>query len=113
MAVSSSSISGNTNNFSNKWRSREEKLAWIQAAGITETDHATIDILVGRESSWNPLAVNKESGACSLAQSLPCSKIGGNWKDPAVSLRWMNQYIKQRYGTWQNALAFHYKNNWY
>lgn len=82
-------------------------------AGIDQSDWDIALELVGRESSWNPNAVNQSSGACGLAQSLPCSKIGDNWNDPVVALKWMNSYIQNRYGSWKNAIDFHYANNWY
>lgn len=68
---------------------------------------------MGKESSWRPEAVNQSSGACGLAQALPCSKIGSEWKDPIVALKWMNDYVNNRYGGWQQALEFHNANNWY
>lgn len=88
---------------------------WLQQAGIPESDWAVAEILVMRESSWNPTAVNPKSAACGLAQALPCSKVPGDWSDPVNSLRWMHQYILERpqYGTWQKALNWHDIYNWY
>lgn len=68
---------------------------------------------MGREASWNPNAVNKSSGACGLAQALPCSKIGDGWNDPVTALKWMNTYVHQRYGGWSQAVSFHDSHNWY
>jgi len=69
--------------------------------------------LVMRESGWIPTAVNKSSGACSLAQSLPCSKIQGDWQDPEIALAWMNSYMNDRYGGSCAALQHSYDFNWY
>ena len=62
------------------------------------------DRLIFVESDWNPNAVNRTSGACSLAQALPCSKIKGDWTDPEIALKWMEEYIENRYGSTCNAL---------
>lgn len=86
---------------------------WMAAAGISSSDYGDCEILIQRESSWNPEAVNASSGACGLVQALPCSKLGPNWKDPVVALKWGDQYVKERYGGWGPALQFHYAHNWY
>lgn len=84
----------------------------MTAAGIPYNEQASAERLVQRESSWNPNALNS-IGACSLVQALPCSKIGGNWRDPVTALVWGNGYVKSRYGTWNAALAHSLANNWY
>lgn len=89
------------------------KESWLRAAGVPERDWEAAIVLVQKESSWNPLAVNPSSGACSLAQALPCSKIPGDWRDPVNALKWMDNYCKQRYGGWSQALSFHRSHNWY
>ena len=68
-----------------------------------------------RESGWNEKAKNPISGAFGIAQSLPASKIltHGDIYDPEVQIRWMLDYIKERYDTPCLALAFQIKNNWY
>lgn len=86
---------------------------WMSQAGIAESDWSAAEILVQRESGWNPSAVNASSGACGLTQALPCSKLGGSWNDPIVALQWGDQYVKERYGGWQQALAHSYANGWY
>lgn len=85
----------------------------LTSAGISAGDFYYAEWLVMKESSWNPNAVNKSSGACGLAQALPCSKIGANWNDPVVALRWMDNYVKARYKSWHAAVAFHKANGWY
>lgn len=86
---------------------------WLAAAGIDPADWSAAEILITRESTWNPNAVNPSSGACGLVQALPCSKLGPNWNDPVVALQWGDNYVKQRYGGWQGALAHSYANGWY
>lgn len=84
---------------------------WIRAAGIA--DIASANELIRRESGCNPYARNSSSGACGVAQELPCGKSGCSIGDGACQIRWMSQYVKQRYGSWANAVAFHDRNNWY
>ncbi|MGI5952185.1 MAG: G5 domain-containing protein [Brooklawnia sp.] len=86
---------------------------WLAAAGIDPADWNAAEILITRESTWNPNAVNPSSGACGLVQALPCSKLGPNWNDPIVALKWGDNYVKQRYGGWQGALSHSYANGWY
>lgn len=89
------------------------KTDWLAASNIAEADWGYADYLVQRESSWNPNAYNASSGACGLAQTLPCSKISGNWRDPVNSLNWMNGYAIGRYGSWENAYNFWITHHWY
>lgn len=91
------------------------KEGWMKAAGIEESDFSAVDFLVTRESSWNPNAINKSSGACGLMQFLPCSttKAGADWNNPVTALKKGNDYVNARYGSWNNAVAFWQKNHWY
>ncbi len=70
---------------------------WLAASGIPREEWGYVDSIVQRESGWNPNAINKSSGACGLAQALPCSKVPGNPYNPVDSLRWMNAYVNGRY----------------
>lgn len=75
--------------------------------------------IVQRESSFNPNAKNPSSTAYGYAQFLNSTraayekKTGLNYSDPVNQLVMMAQYIKDRYGTPQNALNFWLKNKWY
>lgn len=100
------------------------KADWLRASGIPESDWWAVDSIVSRESSWNPNArgqlvwvvhngVSIQDRACGLAQSLPCSKVGANWSDPVVSLKWQYEYVKARYGGYPQAVAFWNQNHWY
>lgn len=84
---------------------------WITAAGITEIDAA--NELIRRESGCNPHARNTSSGACGVAQELPCGKSGCSIGDGSCQVKWMSSYIQNRYGSWSNALDFHDRNNYY
>ena len=84
---------------------------WIAAAGISDLSNARE--LIGRESGCDPYARNSKSGACGVAQELPCGKSGCSLGDGACQVRWMNGYVVGRYGSWAGAVAFHNANNWY
>lgn len=84
---------------------------WIRQAGIEEVSTALQ--LIGRESGCNPAAVNKSSGACGIPQALPCSKLPGFPNDPVAQLRWMDSYVKGRYGSWSAALNHSHSKGWY
>lgn len=84
---------------------------WIAAAGITDIANAVE--LIKRESGCRPSATNPSSGACGVAQELPCGKSGCARTDGACQVRWMNSYVIGRYGSWAAAVSFHNANNWY
>jgi hypothetical protein len=84
---------------------------WMRQAGISDMVNGYE--LIMRESSCNPNAVNSSSGACGIAQALPCGKKPGQWNDPVNSMRWMQGYVMARYGSWAAAVQFHDRNNWY
>jgi len=84
---------------------------WIAAAGIAEP--ASARELIRRESGCNPNAVNPSSGACGVAQELPCNKSGCGLGNGACQVKWMSRYINNRYGSWAAAIAHHDRNNWY
>ena len=89
------------------------KSEWLAASGIDSANWGYADWLVQKESGWNPNAINKSSGACGLAQALPCSKVPGNPLDPVDSLTWMNGYVMGRYGSWEAAIAHSKARGWY
>lgn len=91
----------------------EGRVKLMSDAGIAPADFAAANRLIQRESGWNPTAVNASSGACGLVQALPCSKLGANWSDPVNALRWGDNYVKNRYGGWSQALAHSDANGWY
>lgn len=84
-----------------------------QAAVSTfgEAEAAALMRIVSWESGFNPSAYNHSSGACGLFQALPCSKMGGMEVDHQIA--WGINYIKARYGTPSNALAFWLTHHWY
>ena len=89
------------------------KTDWLAASNIPRESWGYADFIISKESGWNPNAVNASSGACGLAQALPCSKVPGNPYNPVDSLNWMNSYVNGRYGGWQGAYNFWIRNHWY
>ncbi|MDT2604668.1 aggregation-promoting factor C-terminal-like domain-containing protein [Enterococcus dongliensis] len=90
---------------------------WMKQAGFSPSEYAAIDYIVNHESSWNPQAVNPGSGAYGLPQSLPASKLasaGSDWRtNPITQLKWMRNYVNERYGGANGALNFWRANHWY
>ena len=84
---------------------------WIAQAGVNDLGNARE--LIRRESSCNPNAVNSSSGACGIAQELPCGKSGCGLGNPVCQIKWMQSYVTARYGGWGGAVAWHNKMNWY
>lgn len=82
------------------------KEQWMAAAGIPQDDWWAVDYIVTRESGWNPNSMNSSSGACSLVQALPCSKIGPNWRDPVTALKWQFGYVNARFGGYAGAVSY-------
>ncbi len=90
----------------------------IKSLGYSDQDWAAIDFIINKESTWNPNAVNSSSGACGLAQALPCTsaKFGAhqdyktNWQS---QIRWFLDYVNARYGSPAGAYDFWIVNRWY
>lgn len=104
------------------------KTEWLAASNIPQESWGYADFMVTKESGWNPNARNASSGACGLAQALPCSKLGADWTNPIVSLNWMNGYVNGRYydgspyvqglcagitNRWHCAYTFWQAKKWY
>ena len=65
------------------------------------------------ESGNDPYAVNQSSGACGLAQALPCSKMPCELGDYNCQDQWATNYMLERYGSWINAYNFWLEHNWW
>ncbi len=90
--------------------------AWANEAGIVLNDSAIK--LIDVESDCNPTIWNKAgSGAGGIPQALPASKMGCPMNYDSASatcqLRWMLNYVNQRYGDWDGALAHSNAKGWY
>lgn len=95
-----------------------QKTDWLRAAGIKESDWGYVDFIIQKESNWNPNSVNRSSGACGLAQALPCGKVPGNPLDPVDNLKWANSYAQtcvsyRMYCGWEGAYRFWITNKWW
>lgn len=76
-----------------------------------------------KESGNHPCKINggainceyQGSKACGIGQALPCSKLRRDCSlaDYACQDRWFTNYMKNRYGTWENAKAFWLVNRWW
>lgn len=90
---------------------------WMNAAGISPSDHGAANAIISQESGWRVNATNKSSGAYGIPQALPGSKMasaGSDWQtNPITQLRWMNSYVLGRYRSWQNAYSYKQANGWY
>lgn len=75
------------------------------------------DVLMARESNWNPRAYNAVSGAYGIPQAVPGSKMaayGADWRtNPVTQVRWGIAYVAARYGTACAALSHSYAVGWY
>lgn len=94
-----------------------ERIGWLQEAGIAESDWAYVNFIVTKESSWNYKAVNAQTSATGLPQSIPSywrDTWAEDFKDNPVSqLKWQKWYIEDRYGSYAKAFEFWKRNNWY
>ena len=84
---------------------------WLAQAGVSDIQSAMT--LIGRESGCNPNAVNPSSGACGVAQELPCGKSGCGLGDGACQVAWMKRYVEGRYGSFAAALNHSNTVGWY
>ncbi|RRQ26319.1 hypothetical protein DK926_18930 [Rhodococcus sp. Eu-32] len=77
---------------------------------------AAAEWIIGKESSWNPLARNPSSGAFGLFQFLGSTKdqyLPDENPDGYIQGQAGAKYIKDRYGDPLAAKSFWEKNNWY
>ena len=85
--------------------------------GWTTEDYAAWLMIVKRESSFNPYAINKKSKAIGLCQALPgkkMAKYGKDWRtNYKTQAKWCRDYIKNRYGAPQQAWNFWQKHHWF
>ncbi len=77
------------------------------------TGNAARDFIIRHESGGNPNAVNPASGTTGLYQCMPsvhaCAALG----DVAGQHAWGDQYMRSRYGSWENARSFWLNNGWW
>lgn len=84
---------------------------------IGAVQYGCLDNIFTRESHWNPLDLNKNSGAYGIPQAVPGSKMasaGADWRtNPITQVKWGIHYINSRYGSPCRAWAFWQVHHWY
>jgi hypothetical protein len=94
-------------------------LAAANKRGLSKADNAALSWIVQHESSYNPNAKNPKSSAYGYGQFLTATqkayekKMGLDYSNPVDQLLMTEQYMKDRYGSAANAVAFWKKHNWY
>jgi hypothetical protein len=82
-----------------------------------QSQYSSLDKLWTRESGWRWNALNRGSGAYGIPQSLPASKMrsaGADYRDNAgTQIKWGLGYIRDRYGSPNNAWAHSQRTGWY
>jgi hypothetical protein len=85
--------------------------------GWSNDDYIAWLMIVKRESSFNPYAINKKSKATGLCQALPGKKMASHGKDWRTNyktqLLWCRDYIKNRYKTPSQAWNFWQSHHWF
>jgi hypothetical protein len=85
--------------------------------GWDDAEYTCYDLIIMRESRWNPYADNPHSTAYGIPQALPGSrmaKFGPDWRtNPATQIRWGLDYVDTRYGTPCRAWSFKRSHGWY
>ncbi|MBP2211081.1 phage-related minor tail protein [Rhodococcus ruber] len=94
------------------------KAAFAQYGWDSGSQWDAVDWIVGKESSWNPMAVNPSSGAFGLFQLNPSSGTLQQYlpdrnPNPQVQGAAGARYIKDRYGDPLAAKAWWVDHNWY
>lgn len=96
---------------------QETCVSWLREAGIAESDLEAAIYIIYHESGCRVDARNAYSGAYGIPQALPGTKMataGADWEtNPITQIRWMDSYVKGRYGSWQAALNFKLERGWY
>lgn len=96
---------------------QETCVGWLREVGVSEEDMEAALYIIYHESSCRVDAENPWSGAYGIPQALPGTKMataGDDWRtNPLTQLRWMDSYVKGRYGGWQQALQFKQAKGWY
>lgn len=82
----------------------------LRVSQVYHSEDYYVNWIIQHESGGNPNSVNASSGACGLFQKIPCNVPLGN-----VSAQMADglAYIKSRYGTAANAVAFWKSHGWY
>jgi kynurenine formamidase len=116
-AIYQEQIEGEITIIDSRWKqtNQTKRRALTNLPNFTEEEAMNFIFLV--ESSRNFAAVNPSSLACGAGQALPCSKLSNvcpNWaNDPECQIEFFTNYVKNRYGGWNEAVAFWNTHGWY
>ena len=84
---------------------------------IHPNDQVHVDFIIRRESSWDYMAVNAQTNAYGLFQSVP-SHWEHTWPedfkiDPDAQFHWAIWYMSESYGSWEAARAHWEEKKWW
>lgn len=92
-------------------------ITWLKSSNININDYSNVNIIINRESHWNPDDING-IGCIGLGQS--CGYPPGlavvcpDWQINAVcQLNFFNSYAVGRYGSWAGAVAHENNYGWW
>lgn len=95
------------------WENVAQRMA-TNKYGYSNQDFNKLDSIIDRESSWDPNAVNPNGGAYGIPQILPSAHPNTHLEDnPRGQIKWLLNYIDERYGGIDQALAFKDREGWY
>lgn len=79
----------------------------VLAYGWTEQDYNKVLYIMEHESTNPNSNINSQTKPCGLAQAYPCKKVPKQYRqDWKYQIRWMLDYIKNKYKTVDNAYKF-------
>jgi hypothetical protein len=86
----------------------------VRVVAVPVSDNWYKQWIYNEESGNNPTRTNAE-GCLGLGQACPASKLLAVCpnEDYACEDAWFTNYMTARYGTWENAYAFHLRMNWW
>lgn len=92
-------------------------LEQVVSRGWEQSEFGCLVALWNKESGWNHVAINRNSGAYGIPQALPGEKMasaGADWAtNPETQIRWGLGYIEGRYGSPCAAWGHSQAKNWY
>lgn len=92
-----------------------DKQKVLDEAAISANDQAVVDSLVNKLSNWAyKLDVSDKMTICgTVVRKTEMAKFGDDYEtNPITQLKWCGWYVKNRYGSWQQANIFHGQNGW-
>lgn len=110
---------GNSGTYEASPNAFQKNMSVAVQKGVPKEWVPVLSEIVKKESSFNPTAKNPNSSAYGYGQFLSSTrsqyekKTGLSYNDPVNQLIMMAEYVKDRYGTPQKALAFWNANGWY